>query len=82
LCNDTWRRRGEITPCYERRKLLTPLDRYWLLPRLNCKECGEATCMAFAVALLLGNRWVSECPHLQEGPFVEGGHRLAELLGQ
>jgi ArsR family metal-binding transcriptional regulator len=82
LCNDTWRRRDEITPCYERRRLLTPLDAYWLLPKLNCKACGEATCMAFGVGLLLGGRRVSECPHLQEDGFVEGGRRLAELLGQ
>jgi ArsR family metal-binding transcriptional regulator len=82
LCNDIWRRRNEITPCHERRKLLTPLDAYWLLPRLNCKECGEATCMAFGVGLLVGNRRVPDCPHLQEDAFAEGGHRLAELLGQ
>lgn len=81
LCNDTWRHRGEIVPCYERRKLLTPLDAYWLLPKLNCKECGEATCMAFGVGLLLGSRQLAECPHLQEDAFAEGGRRLAELLG-
>lgn len=82
LCNDTWRRRDEIVPCYERRRLLTPFDAYWLLPRLNCKACGEATCMAFGVGLLLDSRQVAECPHLQEESFVEGGRRLAELLGQ
>ncbi len=81
LCNDTWRRRKEIPPCYERRKLLGPLDVYQLLPKLNCKACGEATCMAFALGLLLGSRHLSECFHLQETAFAEGGRRLAELLG-
>jgi len=81
LCNDTWRRRGEITPCYERRKLLGPLDVYQLLPRLNCQACGEATCMAFALELLLGSRHLSECTPLQKDAFAEGGRRLAELLG-
>ena len=81
LCNDTWRCRDEIVPCYERRRLLTPLDAYWLLPKLNCKECGEATCMAFGVGLLLSNRRTSEWPHLREKAFAEGGRRLAELLG-
>ncbi len=80
LCNDTWQRRDEITPCYERRRLLGPLDVYRLLPGLNCKECGEATCMAFAFGLLMGDRALSECPHLQEDEFAEGGRRLAELL--
>lgn len=81
LCNDTWHRRGEITPCYEWRKLLRPLDVYRLLPKLNCKACGEATCMAFAFELLLGSHHVSDCPRLQEDAFAEGGQRLAELLG-
>jgi ArsR family metal-binding transcriptional regulator len=80
LCNETWRRRAEIAPCYEPRKLLGPLDVYPLLPRLNCKACGEATCMAFAFELLLGGRHLSECPHLQEPEYAVGGRRLAELL--
>ncbi len=81
LCNDTWRRRKEITPSYQRRKLLGPLDVYRLLPKLNCKACGEATCMAFAFEMLLGSRHLSECPCLQEDAFADGGRRLAELLG-
>ena len=80
LCNDTWRRRGEITPLYERRKLLGWLDVYRLLPGLNCGECGEAACMAFAVGLLTDKHQLSECPRLQEDEYAEGGRRLAELL--
>ena len=81
LCNDTWRRRGEITPLYERRKLLGWLDVYRLLPGLNCGECGEAACMAFAVGLLTDKHQLSECPRLQEDEYAEGGRRLAEMLG-
>jgi len=81
LCNETWHRRAEITPCYEARKLLGPLDAYQLLPRLNCHACGEATCMAFGFELLLGERQLAECPHLQEPEYADGGRRLAELLG-
>jgi ArsR family metal-binding transcriptional regulator len=80
LCNDTWRRRDEIVPCYERRKLLGPLDVYWLLPRLNCHDCGKPTCMAFAFGLLLDDLRLSECPHLLEDDFAEGAVRLAEML--
>ncbi len=80
LCNDTWRRREEITPLYERRKLLGPLDVYRLLPGLNCKDCGEATCMAFAFGLLMDRHQLSECPRLQEETHAEGGRRLTELL--
>lgn len=80
LCNDTWRRRAEITPNYQRRKLLGPLDVYRLLPQLNCKACGEATCMAFAFGLLFEEHRIDECPHLASAPYAEGGKRLAELL--
>ena len=80
LCNDTWQRRGEITPRYERRKLLGPLDVYRLLPQLNCKACGEATCMAFAFGLLMDQHQLFGCPRLQEDEYAEGGRRLAELL--
>jgi ArsR family metal-binding transcriptional regulator len=81
LVNDVWRQREQLTPCYEPRKRLGPLDVYPLLPRLNCKGCGEATCMAFAFALLLGGRELSECPHLSEPAHADAGQRLRELLG-
>ena len=80
LCNDTWRRREEITPCYERRKQLGLLDVYQLLPRLNCRACGEATCIAFAFRLLFGELCLEECPPLATPQYAEGGRRLAELM--
>ena len=80
LCNDLWRRREELTPCVERQRLVGWLDVYGLLPRLNCRECGERTCMAFACSLILGLRELEECPRLREEAYAEGGRRLAELL--
>jgi ArsR family metal-binding transcriptional regulator len=82
LCNDVWLRQDEITPLYERRQQLGPLDVYSLLPRLNCKACGEATCLAFAVGLLLGAQHLRACSRLSENDYAEGGRRLSELLGQ
>lgn len=80
LCNATWRRRDDITPLYERRKLLGPLDVYRLLPGLNCGDCGEATCMAFAFGLLMDKHQLYDCPRVEEEEYAEGGRRLAELL--
>ena len=37
------------------------LDIWELLPRTNCRQCGEATCLAFAVGLLLQKRALAEC---------------------
>jgi len=81
VANEAWRRREEVTPNFERRKLLGPLDAYLLLPKLNCRLCGERTCMAFAFALLLGTRETGQCPRLDEPEHAERGRRLAELLG-
>jgi len=80
LCNDTWHRRDEIAPCYERRQQLGPLDVYRLLPQLNCGDCGERTCMAFAFRLLFGELELETCSHLAEPDYAEGGRRLAELV--
>ncbi len=47
------------------------------LPRTNCKECGELTCMAFAAKLLKGLRKLEECkPLLNE----ENAQRRKNLL--
>lgn len=81
LCNDTWQRRAEIEPTYERRQRLGPLDAYQLLPKLNCGDCGERTCMAFAFRLQFGELEADTCPHLAEPEYAEGGRRLAELVG-
>ncbi|MFZ0931796.1 MAG: (Fe-S)-binding protein [Syntrophobacteraceae bacterium] len=34
------------------------------LPRTNCKECGEPTCMVFATKLLKRERKLEECKPL------------------
>lgn len=81
VCNETWERRSEITPCHERRKTADPLDVYQLLPQINCQECGLATCWAFAWELLFGDLTLGACPHLSAPEFLEAGQRLEELLG-
>ena len=69
--NDVWNRRNEITPDFEGRKSLpNVLEIYKLLPRTNCKECGFATCMAFAAALRSDSTKLSLCPYLSESEYV------------
>jgi len=45
---------------------LTGLDIYKLLPRKNCKECGQATCLAFAMALASAKTSLDKCPYVSE----------------
>jgi len=61
-------------------KQLSPIDVYMLLPRTNCKECGEANCMAFAAKLV--NREVSleQCPPLLTKENEKAYKKLQEIL--
>ena len=43
---------------------LSGLDIYKLLPRTNCKDCGFATCLAFAMALAQKRAALDKCPHV------------------
>lgn len=43
---------------------LSGLDIYKLLPKTNCKECGFATCLAFAMALAQKKIPLEKCPHV------------------
>lgn len=64
LVNRTWDRRATITPDFQAQKRPPPMAIYQHLPRSNCRECGEATCMAFAFGLSQGKNTVEECPAL------------------
>ena len=43
---------------------LSGLDIYKLLPKTNCKDCGFATCLAFAMALAQKKVSLDKCPHI------------------
>lgn len=82
LLNQTWTRRDEIEPKPEGRRVPRPLDVYELLPRTNCRACGEATCMAFAFSLLDSRHRPEECPPLADPTFAAQRQALMEMLEQ
>ena len=45
---------------------LKALEVYKLLPKKNCKECGDPTCLTFAMKLASGKADVDLCPYLEE----------------
>jgi ArsR family metal-binding transcriptional regulator len=75
--NATWAHRAELAAVTAARSAPRLLDIWTLLPQTNCKQCGEATCMAFAAALLQQKRLVAECPVLVSDPAF--GERQATL---
>lgn len=43
---------------------LTGIQIFKFLPKTNCKDCGAATCLAFAMNLAAGKASLDQCPHL------------------
>ncbi len=78
--NDCYTRKDSITPNYERRKRLMPLDIYKLLPATNCRKCGEPSCMAFAVQLVNDEKNIMVCTDLFSGKYTEKRNELIRLL--
>lgn len=80
--NATWTHRHELTAMSKPRRAPRPLDVWALLPQSNCKQCGEATCMAFAFALLQQQRDVVECkPLAEDAAFADRRVTLEAMLG-
>jgi len=76
--NDVWNKRGEIKPSYESEPRPGILKILKLLPRTNCGECKEPTCMVFAVRLAEGAKGLEGCPELKK----ENKDRLREYMAQ
>jgi len=84
LINDTWERKDQITPYEETRERPNAIQLYKLLPKTNCKECGQATCMAFASKLILGTCRLYQCPVVKEEQYASNFQALEsnlQLLG-
>ncbi len=75
--NQVWARRDEITPSDEMRQKPPALEIFKRLPATNCRACGEATCLAFAVRVHAGEAEVSRCRPVFGGDY---GHLREALL--
>jgi ArsR family metal-binding transcriptional regulator len=75
--NTCWKNRGQITPSYEMRKKPPALEIYFRLPKTNCKQCGEKTCLAFALRLWSGEVTPRQCQPVFAG---DSGHLKDALL--
>lgn len=65
--NDIYENRSELTPSNKiHQEPASIVDIVKALPRTNCRECGYATCMAFAAALRNGETTPADCPDFAE----------------
>jgi hypothetical protein len=56
-------------------QLNSPMEIFKLLDKSNCRECMEATCLAFAAAVFTGKKQLDECPHLDSDIIERFGER-------
>lgn len=59
--NRIWMDRENLTPLHTPRKRLVAMEVYQLLPRTNCKLCGQASCFAFATQITVGGADLQAC---------------------
>jgi len=76
--NDAWEKRGEITPRYEGAPKPGVLEILKLLPRTNCRECGQPTCMVFATLVAQDAKGPGDCPPMDN----QNRKRLEQYMRQ
>ncbi len=59
---------------------LSPIDIYKLLPKINCKECGQDNCMAFATKIVNREVNIDTCPPLLKKENEKAYKQLKEIL--
>ena len=64
--NEAWEKREEIEPSYEGAPRPGVLEILKLLPKTNCRECGQPTCMVFATLVAHGVKGPEDCLPLAE----------------
>ena len=74
--NSAWENREKIEPMYEAAPQPKVIEILKLLPKTNCKECGQPTCMVFAALVAEGAKGADDCPPLDD----ENRERLASYL--
>lgn len=76
--NDAWDNRDKIVPKYDGKSKPHLLEIYKLLPKTNCRKCGQPTCMMFASLATEGIKGCGDCLEMKEESVI----RLNAYLGQ
>ena len=76
--NETWEKRSDIQPSFDTPAKPKILEILKLLPKTNCRECGQPTCMVFAAQVAEGGRGPEDCPPLTDA----AREKLKDYLAQ
>jgi ArsR family metal-binding transcriptional regulator len=80
LVNDTYESMSELTPLYTAQHRPSVMTIYSLLPKTNCRKCGEKSCMAFAARLYKLEVEISDCGPLAEEPYTANRDKLNNVF--
>jgi ArsR family metal-binding transcriptional regulator len=78
--NAVWEKRYELVAQTAGKRAPRHLDIWELLPRTNCKQCGESSCLAFAVLLIQQKHSLDECIPLQQDPSFSDRQATLEAM--
>lgn len=62
--NLAWENKSRIEPCYTGMPKPGIVEILKLLPKTNCRECGETTCMVFATKVAEGAKGREDCTQI------------------
>lgn len=76
--NAAYENREEIEPSYESAPIPKILEILKLLPKTNCRGCGQVTCMVFASMVAEGAKSAEDCPPLDDS----NSKKLSEYISR
>lgn len=76
--NEAWEKRESLTPSYEAAPRPQVIEIVKLLPKTNCKQCGQPTCLVFASLAVEGGKSADDCQELAP----DNKKKLQEYLGR
>jgi ArsR family metal-binding transcriptional regulator len=76
--NNAWDNRATIKPKFDGASKPHLFEIYKLLPKTNCRKCGQPTCMMFSSLAVDGIKGHNDCPSLTQSD----AEKLRNYLGQ
>lgn len=76
--NAAWEQKDKIEPCYTGMPRPGIIEILKLLPKTNCRECGQPTCMVFATKIAEGSKGPEDCPQIESTK----SRQLADYMGR
>ena len=78
--NRIWEKKEDIAPSFVERAVPTVMDIYKCLPKTNCRQCGQPTCLVFAAQLRDGLVSIEQCTPLSDPQYGDNRMQVLSLF--